>query len=118
MGGLSQGCGEKATFGMKKWSSRMSFICSGVSASGSEGKRVGVRPKANDLAVHRFLTVALSKKEDQCVFLPVLIALKYPDFVVLATSRLLGVSCFLAALAAMLNSRWWVVRWGVHQGLE
>jgi len=51
------------------------------------------------------------------VFLPDLIALKYPDFVVLATSRLLEVSCFLATLAALWNARRWVVRWGVHQGL-
>ena len=61
--------------------------------------------------------MALSRKEDQCLFLAVLIALKYPAFEVLATSRVLGVSCLLATLVALLNLRQRMVRYGVHQGL-
>jgi len=44
-----------------------------------------------------------------CVFAG-LDCLEVPRFVVLATSRLLGVSCFLAGLAALWNSGRWVVR--------
>jgi len=45
--------------------------------------------------------VAASRKEDQCLFLAALIALKYPTLEVQATSRMCGVSFFLAALAAL-----------------
>jgi len=38
--------------------------------------------------------VAASRKEDQCLFLAALIALKYPALEVPATSRMCGVSCF------------------------
>ena len=64
------------------------------------------------------LGVALSRKDDECLFLAVLIALKYPALEMLATSCRAGVPCFLAILEALWNSRWRVVRWGVHQGLE
>jgi len=77
-----------------------------------------VRPYANLLAVQRLWWVAHSRKDDQCLFLAVLIALKYPALETLATSRRAGVLCFLAILAALWNSRRRVVRWGDHQGLE
>jgi len=64
LSGLSLGGGENGSFGGKKWSKRMSFICWGVSAPGREGKRHGVRPKANLLAVHRVWGVALTRKDD------------------------------------------------------
>jgi len=74
--GLSLEGGEKAALGGKKWPSRASFICCGVSALGWEGKRGGARPEANLFAVHRFWGVAESRKEDQCLFFATLIALK------------------------------------------
>ena len=48
--------------------------------------------------------MALSRKEDQCVFLAVLIALKYPALEMCATSRRARVPCFLAILEALWNS--------------
>ena len=94
------------------------FICSGVSAPGREGKGGWPRPLANHLAVPRLWGVAASRKEDQCLFLAALIALKYPALEVPAISRMCEVSFFLAALAALWYSRRRIVRWGVHQGLE
>ena len=73
---LSLGGGEKAALGGKKWPSRASFICCGVSAPGSEGKRGGARPEANLFAVHRLRGVEESRKEDQCLFFAAVMALK------------------------------------------
>ena len=74
--GLSLGKGEKAALGGKKWPSRASFICCGVSVPGSEGKLGGAQPEANLFAVHRLWGVAESRKEDQCLFFATLMALK------------------------------------------
>jgi len=74
--GLSLGGGVKAAFGGKKWPSRASFICRGVSAPGRERKRGEAQPEANLFAVHRFWGVAESGKEDQCGFFATMMALK------------------------------------------
>ena len=54
---------------------------------------------------------------DQCLNFAVLMALKYPDFGAFAASCKAGVSCFLAALAALWNSQRRIVRCVDHQGL-
>ena len=77
-----------------------------------------MRPWASLLAVHRLWGVAPSRKDNQCLFLAVLIALKYPTLEMLATSRRAGVPCFLAILEGLWNLRRRTVRWGDHQGLE
>jgi len=51
---LSLGGGANAVLGGKKWPIRVSYICCGVSAAGSEEKRGGARPEANLFAVYRF----------------------------------------------------------------
>jgi len=88
LSGLSLGGGENGSCGGRKWSKRTSFICWWVSAHGRERKRGGVLPQANLLAVHRDWGVALSRKDDQCLFLAVFIALKYPALEMLTTFRL------------------------------
>jgi len=74
--GLNQGGGEEDALGGKKWPSRASFICCGVSDPVREAKRGGARPEANLFALHRFWGVAESRKEDQCLFFASLMALK------------------------------------------
>src|SRR5437660_10578618 len=64
----------------KKYPRRAELIFSGVSASGILGNLVGDFPRASFLAVHRDWGVALDRKEDQCAFLALLMALKYPFF--------------------------------------
>ena len=66
----------KPSLGGKKWPSRASFICCGVSAPRREGKRGVARPEANLFAVYRFWGVAESRKVDQCLFFATLMALK------------------------------------------
>jgi len=51
---LSLGGGANAVLEGKKWPIRASYICCGVSAPGSEGKRGGARPEVNLFAVYRF----------------------------------------------------------------
>ena len=118
LSGLSLGGGENGFFVGKRLSKRTTFIGWGVSAPGWDGKRGGVGPKANLLALQRDWGVALSRKDDQCLFLAVLIALKYPALEMLATSRRAGVPCFLTILEALWNSRRRVVRWGDHHSFE
>ena len=64
----------------KKCPRRAELIFSGVSASGILGNLVGDFPRASFLAVHRDWGVARDRKEDQCAFLALLMALKYPFF--------------------------------------
>ena len=87
--------------GGKKWPSRASFICCGVSAPGREGKRGGALPEVNLVAVHRFWGVAESRKEDQCLFFATLMALKYPTLEMFAVSLSAEVPCLRASLAAL-----------------
>ena len=61
--------------------------------------------------------MAPSRKDDQYLFLAVLIALKYPALEMSARSRRAGVPCFLAILEALWNLRRRIVRWGFYQGL-
>jgi len=58
-------------------------------------------PVSDLLAVQRLWGVAVSREEDQCLFLVALIALKYPAFEVPATSRMCGVLFFPADLTAL-----------------
>jgi len=74
--GLSLGGGQNGALGGKKWLSRASFICCGVSALGREGKQGGARPEANLFAIHRFWGVAESRKENQFLFFATLMAFK------------------------------------------
>ena len=116
--GLRLDGGENCSLGGKKWSSRTLFICWGVSGSGREGKHGCARPYANLLAVNRFWGVAVNNKEDQCLFLVALIALKYSAFEVPATFCMCGVSCLQADLAALWYPPRRMVRWGDHHGLD
>jgi len=75
---LSLRGGENASLGLKKWSRSTLFLCSWFSASGREGNRGEARPDAKNLAVHRLCGVASKRKDDQCLFFALLIALKYP----------------------------------------
>ena len=67
----NEGEGEEG----KKCPRRAEFILSGVSASGILGNLVGGFPRASFLAVHRDWGVARDRKEDQCAFLALLMAL-------------------------------------------
>ena len=84
----------------KKYSRRAVLFFTGVSVLGILGNLAGDLPRASFLAIYRDLGVAWDKKEDQCVFLAFLIALKYPDFDSLATSWSTGRPDFRALRAA------------------
>src|SRR5437879_9556475 len=64
----------------KKYPRRAELIFSGVSASGILGNLVADFLRVSFLAIHRDWGVARDRKEDQCAFLALLMALKYPFF--------------------------------------
>src|SRR5437588_6621845 len=99
----------------KKCPRRAELIFSGVSASRILGNLVGDFPRTSFLAVHREWGVAQDRKVDQCAFLALLMALKYPFFERRTASWSPRRPEILALRAAPWYSFCSVVRRGDHQ---